>query len=364
MVTNANPNPEAIFEGGQRVLVYSLVSVSGLFLIMMALPFLLGSGPADEALADDGVREIEVILTEFTIQPTSFAFDAGDRVKFVIENRGGVVHEFRLTSLSSATAHAEGGHEGHHDSEAGTDEAGDVLLLVNPKQTETLEVTFDEHSVFDLAACLLPGHFEAGMTSPLSIAGVMVHADDAHDHATDDHATDDHTTDAAHDDDHATDDHTTDAAHDDDHAMDDTTDAAHDDDHAMDDMTDDAHDDDHAMDDMPTADREIFIFMDEFAFDPSNIEVARGETVSFTIINAGQLAHEFRFTTEHVALEHVAGGDGHHTGDDGDLVVALEPGAAGTLVVHFDEAIEFDTIACFLDDHYESGLSAPLTVTS
>lgn len=321
MVTNANPNPEAIFEGGQRVLVYSLVSVSGLFLIMMALPFLLGSGPADEALADDGVREIEVILTEFTIQPTSFAFDAGDRVKFVIENRGGVVHEFRLTSLSSATAHAEGGHEGHHDSEAGTDEAGDVLLLVNPKQTETLEVTFDEHSVFDLAACLLPGHFEAGMTSPLSIAGVMVHADDAHDHATDDHATDDHTTDAA-------------------------------------------HDDDHAMDDMPTADREIFIFMDEFAFDPSNIEVARGETVSFTIINAGQLAHEFRFTTEHVALEHVAGGDGHHTGDDGDLVVALEPGAAGTLVVHFDEAIEFDTIACFLDDHYESGLSAPLTVTS
>ncbi|MDH3605484.1 MAG: hypothetical protein OER12_00650, partial [Acidimicrobiia bacterium] len=114
---------------------------------------------------------------------------------------------------------------------------------------------------------------------------------------------------------------------------------------------------------MIEADREVLIFMDEFEFDPDSIQVERGETVRFTVINAGELPHEFRFTTEHAALEHVALDDPGHHPDAGDLVLALDPGAAGMLVVAFDDDAAFDTLACFLDDHYQQGLSAPLMIT-
>ena len=339
-MTSANTSSQKIFSGRQRVLFNSLVTAGGLFLVLLALPFLLEIGRS-EALADEPVQTVPVVLSEFTIQPTSFAFGAGDRVVFEIENRGAIAHEFRLTSRVSAGAHAEGGHDGHDDSAGGSDEGGDIWRLINPGQTETLEVSFDEHSPYDLVACMLPGHYEAGMTQPLRIAGVMAHAV-ADDHGADDHGADD-------------------PVMTDDHGADDPA------------MTDDHGADDHAMADdhedgattVTEVDREVFIFMDEFEFDPPNIEVVRGETVRFTIINAGGLRHEFRLTTEHAALEHVgSAGPGHHPEDAGDLIVALDPGAAGTLVVTFDDDVVFDTLACFLDDHYQSGLSASLTITS
>ncbi len=387
-MTSHKPNTQQIFEGGPRTLFYGLVTAGGLSLLLMALPF-FSQDAAGNALAAEGPQEVQVVLTEFTIQPASFSFEAGDQVVFVVENQGQVAHEFRLTSGSSATAHAEGGHEGHDDSAGGTDEHGDVWLLVDPKQTETLEITFDEHSTFDLAACLLPGHYEEGMTSRLSIAGLMVMADDGHAHgAEDDHATEDHA-DAA-EDDHATEDHA-DAAGDD-HATEDHADAAGDDhatedhadaaeDHATEDHADAAEDhlatedhadaaedhhatEDHAMD-AAVVDREVLIFMDEYEFDPPDLELRRGDTVRFTIINAGDLTHEFRFTTEHAAEEHLAGSsDGHHAADNGDLMALIDPGAAATLTVTFDGDTALDLVACFLDNHLESGMSAPLTITS
>lgn len=173
--------------------------IGALFLVLLAVPFLFGNEPAGGALAEEAVREVNVVLTEFTIEPTSLSFEAGDHVKFVVENRGSVAHEFRLTTTSGAEAHVAEGHEGHTGS-GGEDEDGVGWLLVCPRQTETLEVVFDEHSVFDMVACLLPGHYEQGMSSPLTIAGVMAHEmDSGHEMGADEHQ-DDHQNDGGEDD--------------------------------------------------------------------------------------------------------------------------------------------------------------------
>jgi uncharacterized cupredoxin-like copper-binding protein len=173
-------NPHQIFEGGQRALFHTLVGFGGLFLIMLVVPFVFGDHAAEGA-SEEEIREVNVVLTEFRIEPTSLAFEAGDRVRFVVENRGSIAHEFRLTTMSDADGHVAAGHEGHGE-DGGEDADGVAWLLVYPKQTETLEVVFDEHSTFDMVACLLPGHYEAGMTSPLNIAGVVEHdMDGTHD---------------------------------------------------------------------------------------------------------------------------------------------------------------------------------------
>jgi uncharacterized cupredoxin-like copper-binding protein len=169
----AAKNPNQIFDGGQRILFHTLVGLGGLFLIVLLAPFIFGDDAAEGA-SDEAVREVNVVLTEFRIEPTSLSFSAGDHVRFVVENRGSVAHEFRLTTMSDAADHVTAGHEGHSE-EAGEDADGVGWLLVYPKQTETLEIVFDEHSAFDMVACLLPGHYEAGMTSALNVEGVMEH---------------------------------------------------------------------------------------------------------------------------------------------------------------------------------------------
>ena len=223
-------NAHQIFEGGERVLFRSLVAIGVLFLVLLAVPFLFDNEPAGNALAEDAVREVKVVLTEFTIEPTSLSFEAGDHVKFVVENRGSVAQEFRLTTRSGAEAHVDEGHQGHTES-GGEDEDGIGWLVVYPRQTETLEVVFDEHSVFDMVACLLPGHYEQGMSSPLTIAGVMAPEMDT-DHDMDDgHVDDPGMEDDAHDherDDDAVDDGAVDDGHMDDGAMDDEEDESHD----------------------------------------------------------------------------------------------------------------------------------------
>ena len=56
-------NPHQIFEGGERVLFRSLVVIGALFLVSLAVPFLFGNEPAGGALAEDAVREVNVVLT-------------------------------------------------------------------------------------------------------------------------------------------------------------------------------------------------------------------------------------------------------------------------------------------------------------
>lgn len=123
-----------------------------------------------ELVAD---RTVEIVMTEWAYVPDDLTAKAGETVEFVVTNDGQIQHEFRLTTEHAAIEHIEGGHEGHNEAEASQSghEHGEVILVVDAGATDSITVKFDEHSDFDVVACLLPDHYEAGMHAPFSMEG-------------------------------------------------------------------------------------------------------------------------------------------------------------------------------------------------
>ncbi|PWW01994.1 putative cupredoxin-like copper-binding protein [Hoeflea marina] len=100
------------------------------------------------------------------------------------------------------------------------------------------------------------------------------------------------------------------------------------------------------------------------AFEPSSIDVNRGQTIRFVLVNAGQLAHEFVLDTHDGILEHKvmmeAMPDMRH---DDPNTLRLEPGTSGDLIWSFSGhgALEF---ACLIPGHYELGMKGTLVVAT
>ena len=73
---------------------------------------------------------------------------------------------------------------------------------------------------------------------------------------------------------------------------------------------DDGHGDGHAAmmgqpGDPAKADRVVEVSMTEMAFDPSNIEIMEGETITFVVSNDGEFVHEFNLGTEKMWQGHM-----------------------------------------------------------
>lgn len=143
-----------------------------LLLTATALVLMSCGGPAAEE-ADDPApkspevhRTIEVSMTDFAFEPSSVEVTSGETVEFVVANEGAVEHEFRLTSHHDVEDHMSNGHADHEES---TDH--DMMVLVPAGETDSLSVTFADTGEIELYACLLPGHYEAGMEGELLIEG-------------------------------------------------------------------------------------------------------------------------------------------------------------------------------------------------
>ncbi|MEA2002040.1 MAG: plastocyanin/azurin family copper-binding protein [Actinomycetota bacterium] len=138
-----------------------------------------GGDHADDVRGDDdhddqavavADRSVEVALTEFTFEATAFEVTAGETVEFIVANTGVLEHEFRLSNEHRIEEHLAAGHADHEDG-AGVhhEEGGDVILLVEPGETESVTFTFgDDATLYTEVVCLIPGHYEAGMSTPLT----------------------------------------------------------------------------------------------------------------------------------------------------------------------------------------------------
>lgn len=167
---------------------------------------------------------------------------------------------------------------------------------------------------------------------------------------------------------HETDD--TDGAED--HEGDDTEgheDEFHDDEgHDDEGQEDDGHSDEGEMVEVPEDARVEFVFMNEYGYEPEVFTAKPGETVVYRIMNTGFFPHEFRLSNAHRVEEHIESGheghgeEGGHHGDHGDIVLELEPGRSGELVVTYpmDETL-YTLVVCLLPDHYEQGMHTTLT---
>lgn len=111
--------------------------------------------------------EIDVVLTDFAFEPEEFTIHAGQTVRFHLVNEGAIEHEFRLSNDHRIEEHIASGHEGHGDEGHHADDA-DVVVLLAAGESRTVDVTFPvDTGTYSQVACLIPGHYEAGMFGQL-----------------------------------------------------------------------------------------------------------------------------------------------------------------------------------------------------
>lgn len=109
-------------------------------------------------------RTIEVAMNdEMRFLPDRVAVKKGETVRFVVANKGATKHELVLGTADELAKHAELMRKfpnmEHDDPNA---------VAVEPGKTGTLVWRFDNTGTFEFA-CLVPGHFEAGMKGTLTV---------------------------------------------------------------------------------------------------------------------------------------------------------------------------------------------------
>ena len=135
------------------------------------------------APAANATRSIEVVMGDMSFDPRAIKIKAGETVRFVLVNKGQLLHEFNLGDAAmhaqhqqamlqmqqsgmltptgmKAMDHAAMGHGMKHDDPNS--------VLVEPGKTAELTWTFTKPTSLEFA-CNIPGHYQAGMVGKLTI---------------------------------------------------------------------------------------------------------------------------------------------------------------------------------------------------
>ena len=135
---------------------------------------------------NDIFRVIKVIMYDNYYEPNSFQINAGETIKFEVENAGELVHEFNIANKMMHIKHqpemekmveneilfADSIDEdkmkkmAKMDKSMGHSHSNSVLL--EPKQTGDIIWKFD-NAVNIEVACNVPGHYQAGMIAKVNI---------------------------------------------------------------------------------------------------------------------------------------------------------------------------------------------------
>ena len=110
-------------------------------------------------------RTIEIrMLDSMRFSPERIEVRRGETIRFVHRNVGQVMHEFVLGTKQELDAHAAmmRKYEGMEHDEP-------YMAHVGPGKTGELVWRFNRAGEFDFA-CLLPGHYEAGMVGKVRVA--------------------------------------------------------------------------------------------------------------------------------------------------------------------------------------------------
>ena len=132
------------------------------------------------------VRTVEVTMRDNYYEPERIAVTAGETVRFVVRNKGTLVHEFNLGTAAMHAAHrgemtmmvehgvlladridrkaakamqASMGHGMHDDPNS---------VLLEPGSAGEVVWTFPQDGTLEFA-CNVPGHYEAGMQGDIEI---------------------------------------------------------------------------------------------------------------------------------------------------------------------------------------------------
>ena len=103
--------------------------------------------------------------------PSAIRATLGEQIRFVVRNDGQARHEFRIDSIAGNATHkammARMPGMVHHDANA---------ITLAPGATGTLVWRFSKPGIYEFA-CLLPGHYEAGMHGTVVVSTSTMPAD-------------------------------------------------------------------------------------------------------------------------------------------------------------------------------------------
>lgn len=139
--------------------------------------------------ASQADRTVQVTMYDSYYEPETIQVKAGETVRFVVQNKGDLVHEFNLGTAAMHAAHqdemmmmvehgvltadqineqaaaemqASMGHGRHDDPNS---------VLLEPGKTGEVVWTFPEGASVNLEfACNVPGHYDAGMVGEVDLA--------------------------------------------------------------------------------------------------------------------------------------------------------------------------------------------------
>lgn len=119
------------------------------------------------AEAKDATRTLEVVMTDdMRFTPGKVSVKEGETVRIVVKNVGKVMHELVIGDPESLAEHAEmmvKFPNMEHDEP--------YMAHVPPGETAEMVWTFNRSGDFEFA-CLLPGHYQAGMLAAVSVQPV------------------------------------------------------------------------------------------------------------------------------------------------------------------------------------------------
>lgn len=123
----------------------------------------IGSAP------DSVDREVVVRMNDqMRFEPEHLEVEEGETLRLVVHNDGQLLHEFVLGDPDTLAEHAE-----LMKQFPDMEHAEPYMAHVAPGESETLVWTFNRAGRFEFA-CLLPGHFEAGMKGTLEVSSVQI----------------------------------------------------------------------------------------------------------------------------------------------------------------------------------------------
>ncbi|KAF2393896.1 cupredoxin domain-containing protein [Pseudomonas frederiksbergensis] len=140
--------------------------------------------PASAAKAS---RSVEVVMGDMSFDPKAIDIKAGETIRFVLVNKGQLLHEFNLGDAAMHAAHQQemlkmqqsgmltptAMKEMDHGSMAGMDHGmkhdDPNSVLVPPGKTAELTWTFSKATQLEFA-CNIPGHYQAGMVGKLTVS--------------------------------------------------------------------------------------------------------------------------------------------------------------------------------------------------
>ena len=127
-------------------------------------------GIAGEAKAAKRTVEVKMLDT-MRFSPDSIEVRQGETVKFVVKNDGQQMHEFVIGTKKENDAHAELmlKHPGMEHDEP-------YMAHVAPGKTGEIVWTFNRPGDFDFA-CLIAGHYQAGMVGNIKVTAAGAKSD-------------------------------------------------------------------------------------------------------------------------------------------------------------------------------------------